>query len=208
MAKAEMFMGHLDQAEQLYADSLAVARSVGDGHYVAHALAGLGDVARERGLLDEAEALYQEGLELCRRIGSQPGIVSALQRIATIALARAQTDRSEELHREALKIARGQHNRRQVAISMAGLGACAVERKDMSLGIRVLGAAERHLGTSGVVLAPQERRWWDTRFASARELVGQEAFQGFLQEGRSMSMDAALELVADRTARNGPERAA
>jgi predicted ATPase/TolB-like protein len=208
MAKAEMFMGNLDRAEHLYSDSLAAARSVGDGHYVSYALAGLGDVARERGLLDEAEALYQEGLDLCRRIGSQPGIVSALHHIATIALARGHTDRSEELHREALSIARAQNNLRQVAISMAGLGACAVERKDMSRGIRILGAAERFLGSSGVVLAPQERRWWDTRFTTARELVGPEAFQGFLGEGRSMSLDAALELVAECKRSNGPGRAA
>ncbi|HEU4464043.1 MAG TPA: tetratricopeptide repeat protein [Gemmatimonadota bacterium] len=200
VAKANLLMGNLDDAERLYGEALSLARSVGDRHYVAYAMAGLGDVARERGLLEEAETRYQDGLDLCRRIDSRPGIASALQHIATIALATGQVDRSEELQREALEIARAQNNHRQVAISLAGLGACAVERSEAERGIRLLGAAERLLGNAGSAIAPQERRWSDARFAAARELVGQEAFPRLLEEGRSMSMDAAVELA---TARHG-----
>lgn len=198
LAKAALFMGNLDEAGDLLTEALSVARSVGDRHYVAYALAGLGDVARERGRLSEAEALYQEGLDLCRRIGSQPGIASALQHLATIALASGHADRSEDLHREALAIARGQNNRRQVAISLAGLGACAVDRKEVERGVRILGVAEHLLGSAGTVLAPQERRWWEARSEVARELVGPEAFQRLLEEGRSLSLETALELVSSK----------
>ena len=195
LAKTALFMGDLDRAGDLYDKALLVARSVGDRHYVAYALAGLGDVARERHRLDDAEALYQEGLDLCRRIGSQPGIVSALQHLAAIALASGKADRSEELHREALEIVRRLNNKRAMAISLAGLGASAVERKDVDRGVRILGAAERLMGSAGAVLPPPEQRWWQERFAAAIEALGSAKCGQLLEEGRSLSPEAAMALA-------------
>ncbi|HYO48187.1 MAG TPA: tetratricopeptide repeat protein [Gemmatimonadota bacterium] len=195
LAKTALFMGDLDRSGDLYDRALSVARSAGDRHYVAYALAGLGDVARERGHLDDAEALYQEGLDLCRLIGSQPGTASALQHLATIALASGSVERSGELHREALEISRRLKNRRGMAISLAGLGASALERRDVDLGVRILGAAERLVGSAGVVLPPHEQRWWKARFESAADAIGSETCERFREEGRSLSLDAVLELV-------------
>ncbi|MGH7567155.1 MAG: tetratricopeptide repeat protein [Gemmatimonadota bacterium] len=196
LGKTALFMGDLDGAGELFAQALSVARSAGDRHYVAYALAGLGDVARERDRLDDAEALYQEGLDLCRRIGSQPGVASALQDLAAIALASGRVDRSEELHHEALEITGRLNNRRGMAISLAGLGASAVERKDIDRGVRILGAAERLIGSAGTILPPHEQRWWKARFESAADAIGSETCERFRVEGRALSLVAVLELVS------------
>ena len=211
LAKAALHIGELDRAGELYSQALALARSIGDRHYVAYGLAGLGEVARQRGRLDEAEALYQEGLDLCRRIGSQPGIASALQHLATIALASGKADRSEELYREALEIDRRLNNKRGIAFSLAGLGATAVMREDGERGIRILGAAERLVGSSGAVLPPHEQQWWQDRFTMAVQAVGNTRGTDLLAEGRALSLEAGIELALERSAAvpgNPPGRAA
>lgn len=211
LAKAALHIGELDRAGELYSQALALARSIGDRHYVAYGLAGLGEVARQRGRLDEAEALYQEGLDLCRRIGSQPGIASALQHLATIALASGKPDRSEELYREALEIDRRLNNKRGIAFSLAGLGATAVMRQDRERGVRILGAAERLIGSSGAVLPPHEQQWWQDRFTTAVQALGTTRSGDLLAEGRSLSLEAGIELALERATAvpgNPPGRAA
>jgi predicted ATPase len=197
LAKTALYMGDLDRAGGLYTEAISVARSVGDRQNVANALAGLGDVARQRGRLDDAQALYQEGLDLCRRIGSQPGIASALQHLATMALASGRPERSEELYREALEIVRRLNNKRAIAFSLAGLGASAVERQDVERGVRILGAAERLVGSAGAVLPPHEQRWWQDRFVAAVEVLGSARSKELLAEGRSLSLEAGIELALE-----------
>jgi predicted ATPase len=199
LAKTALCMGDLDRAGDLYAESIALARSAGERSYTAYALVGLADVARQRGRIDEAQALYEEGLDLCRRIGSQPGIASALQHLATMALAAGKPDRSEELYREALEIVRRLNNKPSIAISLAGLGASAVGHEDGDRGVRILGAAERLAGSTGVVLPPHEQNWWRERFAVAEEALGSARCAELLEEGRSLSLEAAIDLALEGT---------
>jgi hypothetical protein len=46
-------------------------------------------------------------------------------------------------------------------------------------------------------LPPHEERWWRDRFAAAVEALGTEKSGGLLADGRSLSLEAGIELALD-----------
>jgi tetratricopeptide (TPR) repeat protein len=197
LAKTALSVGDVDRSDALYTEALSVAEGAGDRHYTAHALLGLGDVARQRGLLEIAQSRYREGLELCRQIGSQPGMASALQHLASIAFTFEDLERSDAYHHEALEITRRLNNRRGMAISLSGLGAAAIARQDVERGVRILGAAEHISGPSSSEFPMREHGVWRSGLQSAIAALGSETCDRLREEGRSMSLDAVLALTPD-----------
>jgi hypothetical protein len=60
-------------------------------------------------------------------------------------------------------------------------------------GAVVLGWVEGQLERIGAVLDPEDRQPYEAAVASARAQLGEEAFQKARQEGRAMSMEAAID---------------
>ena len=73
------------QAEQLLADTLALARRVGDQVLVPRALLNLGHTVLRRGDRRRAEGLVREGLHLLREVGDRGLICDGLNNLAIMA---------------------------------------------------------------------------------------------------------------------------
>jgi hypothetical protein len=120
---------HLEEAEALCQEGLALARELGDRQGIAQALSALCRVAAGRGDLDRAAGLCRESLVLRRALGDRRGIVECLEQMALLAVDAAAFERAATLFgaaaasREAIGIPvppvdRPEHDR---AMASAGL---------------------------------------------------------------------------------------
>ncbi len=122
--------GDHDAAQALLAESLMLARRVGDDHLAAHALFNLGNVAWQHGDLATADALCEESLALARRAGDRGTIAHVLGRLGGIAWDHGTYARSRTLLEESLALRRQQGDRQQIAHSLYSLGHVAWTQGD------------------------------------------------------------------------------
>jgi non-specific serine/threonine protein kinase len=93
-------------AQQYYARSLAVSRSIGDDRAIATALNGLAIIADDRGDLVASKSLYEESLAIRRRIGDTLGIGGTLSNLGMLSAEQRDYAASRSFHAEALHIFR------------------------------------------------------------------------------------------------------
>ncbi len=106
------YQGDYPRAQELCAESLAVARAHGDRRAIAAALTGTALVARTRGDCEDADRIFQEILGIYEEVGHRVGVARTLDRRGIVAwfleeyeLARSLLVESAEVFREVGDIA-------------------------------------------------------------------------------------------------------
>jgi predicted ATPase/DNA-binding SARP family transcriptional activator len=196
-AHALLSQGDCAQAEALCNECLPVARRAGARGYVASLLRILGIIAFHRGELDHAEGLLQESLELFRQMKSRLGVAACLTDLGTLVLQKGDIEQALAHHREGLRLKRPIPHRLGITRSLQGLAAVAVAAGRPGRAARLLGAAEALHEVIEAPLPPVEQPIWERDAAAAREALGDEAFAAALAEGRTMTMEQAVEEALD-----------
>jgi predicted ATPase/class 3 adenylate cyclase len=117
-------------ARLLFEESLAISQAVGDVHNRAHALSGLGDVARLQGSSTQAEALYQESLSLVRALGDAVATAWVLIDLSTLAVDRGESAAARSYLEESLAIHRAHGDKRSMSAALNNLGEVARYQED------------------------------------------------------------------------------
>ncbi|HEX6288940.1 MAG TPA: tetratricopeptide repeat protein [Herpetosiphonaceae bacterium] len=94
--------GDLEQAERLFAESLALSRELRDLRGIGLALSGVGRLAHLRGDTERAVALYEENLALFRQLGDTEEIAWTLTRLGILASEQRSYARATTLLEESL----------------------------------------------------------------------------------------------------------
>jgi len=97
-------LGEYARADEMLAESLALARGLGDAYGMAFALTMLGMIALDRGEYGRAAGLYDEALTITRGLGGAWAISAVLVHVGWVPLARGDYDRTVAVAREALSI--------------------------------------------------------------------------------------------------------
>jgi len=125
-----VFMGRYAAARDYLAESLTIARKLGDERSIAVALQpmgmaylGLGDVANARRLLEEA-------LALAEKRGEQSEIAAAANQVAQVLRASGDLDGAEQLYARALEIARALEDREIIAIGLLNMAMAVIGRSN------------------------------------------------------------------------------
>ncbi len=115
-------LGELDTARQLYEQSLAIRREIGDRNGIASALNNLGMLATGHGDLDQARELLEASLALRREI--DPGHIPAtvMNNLGDVAIAEGDAATAQRWNEAALAASREQGNIRRVAHSLHNIG--------------------------------------------------------------------------------------
>jgi tetratricopeptide (TPR) repeat protein len=111
-----------DQARQLYAQSLALYRTLDDRWGMANALWGVGSVTNDLGAYEEAERLQRESLTIRRVLGDQRGMAWSLLKLAQAVQDQGQLEEAEHLERESLAISRAVDERAATETGLIYLG--------------------------------------------------------------------------------------
>jgi predicted ATPase/class 3 adenylate cyclase len=187
----------------LHEESLALRRELGEKGGIALSLNNLGTLAWQRGDYTGAGALLEESLALRRELGDRKGIANSLGNLGGMACEQGDYTGAGALYEESLALRRELGDKQGIAVSLAGLGVVAVGMGEVERGAKLLGVVEGLLESLGAVLNREDRLPYERAVASARSLLGEEAFERAWQEGRGMSMEEAIDYALERTISSG-----
>ena len=186
--------GDLDRAERMYAESADLRRTLGDGHAsLAVVLGNLMMVALDRRDLVTARRIGEEVLAMVADSDQWMHAVT-LQLLADVAVEEDDVFRARNLLQRALPVLQhlGTYRLVEYIDSCAGLSA-AQGQPDVAA--RLMGAAEAALDAMGAQIVPADALLRERRAEAARRHLGPHAFADLREEGRSLSLEAAVELA-------------
>lgn len=119
-----------DAAHGFYAESLALAKKLGDAHGVAKVTINLGAAAQELGQLERARILFDESLTQYRHINYRHGIAAALTYLGEVALAQGKPDNARHYMEESLQLSREAGDRQSMVGILVSLGKLNTQHGD------------------------------------------------------------------------------
>lgn len=119
------FRGILDKAQELYGESLTIARKSGDQAQISQSLRGLGAVAYMRNDHPAARGYIDEALEISRNAEDRFGIAASLGRLGDIAYCEGNFKESQDYSKDALEIFRDLGYQEGICSKLSTVGAAA-----------------------------------------------------------------------------------
>jgi tetratricopeptide (TPR) repeat protein len=176
--------------QRLSEESLQTARAAGDRKREATALHHVVEALRRQGEYEAARPLYHESLALHRELGDRRGVALELHNLGNLERLTGDPRAAGELFSESLALCRELGNSRTGAYCLLGLGNVAAAEGEPERAARLLSAAEGLLAQSGAALDPDYRDEYERSLETAREALGEAAFEEARAAGRSLGIDA------------------
>jgi len=182
------------EASQLLDESHAIFRDLGDSWGSAGSLHSLGVVTHRRGDAVAARSLVEESLALARAAGDKWRTANALETLGEIACSMDDFRGARSRHTESLTLWRELGHPGHIALNLVGLAAVVGKEGDPSRAARLLVAADKLVHARGSP-RPSLRTGLDHDIAAVRAALGEDAFTAAYNEGRALSLDAAVALA-------------
>jgi DNA-binding CsgD family transcriptional regulator len=141
---------------------------------------------------EAARSQYEQGLELFREIGDEWRFGYWFYRQGLWAFEEGDYAAASSLFRRSLDVWQHMPDKRSFAVGLTGLGGAYAKLGQAHRGAVLLGAGENILAPLGQVGQLDDRPPYEQGLESARAQLGDLAFERALQEGRDMSMEAAI----------------
>jgi predicted ATPase/DNA-binding CsgD family transcriptional regulator len=109
-------------ARNLFEESLAIDREVGEPISLAATLINLGNVANAQGDFQMAQSSYTEALEIFRKVGENPGQAWALQSLANVAQRQNDFATALSMYEETVEIWQKAGYREPIAVGLIDIG--------------------------------------------------------------------------------------
>jgi non-specific serine/threonine protein kinase len=178
-------------AEELFSQMLAEARRAGDVRLTARALANLSVLLQERGDNEGAQRVLEESLFLARQL-QEKWLMSAVSGNVGLAIGTHDPPRAKALLRESLALAHESGHRWLLAGGLESLGWLLAYSESPSDAAILLGAAEGLREVIGSIRGKRSQSVVDRAMETARERLGQTAFDAAWRSGRAMSVEDAV----------------
>ncbi|HTC85219.1 MAG TPA: tetratricopeptide repeat protein [Candidatus Acidoferrum sp.] len=202
----EAVPGHFEVALERYQTALELFRTLGDDSGVVSVLVGLGMVEYLTGNLERAAEVGAESNALSRRLGDHYRLASSLGIQARVALDRGLADDAFAYASEALRLFADVADPTGMEMSIDDLGLIAYREGDMTLGLRLGGAAAALRDRTAGGAPPSLVKRGDF-LDEARERMGPGEADANWAVGHAMTVDAAVAaaLVRSSLARARPQ---
>jgi non-specific serine/threonine protein kinase len=191
------------RALQLNGEALALFREIGDTWSVSETLGFRGMLSLERGNLPDARRNLEEGLELARRLGHKRGIGLWLLYLGCLAYVEGDRRQTYELLEESVQILK-ERSPVLVDLGLAYLGCAAIDLGRHAPGVRLLAVVAArspdYVALSSLHVSVDWAARADAAIATARAVLGEEAFAAAWAEGQSMTPEQALEYALEEEA--------
>jgi tetratricopeptide (TPR) repeat protein len=189
--------GDYERAEELYAEAISAATSVGDRKLIGIATNNLGNVAMQRREFTRAIALFQRALQISREIGTHDETAVVTLNIAECLLHLERFDEATHAAREGLLLARQVGSSYAMEYGFFLFAALAWRRGDEDTHtVRLLGITEALRDELGGV--NEDKAELELLAAMTGDLVaslGDTGYATALAEGRAMGLDKAVDFV-------------
>lgn len=190
-----MALREYELGRSLLTEALSLMREQGNTHRVAGILKILGDLTRSEGAYADARSLYEQSLAIYRELDAASDSASVLCSLAHTAMHLGESEHAHELLNESLALQRAAGNERGKAECLLGFGALAIVHGLPIQGVRLLAAAVTWAAESILNSYPGERVTYEKSLAAAKTELAEQAFIEAQREGRTMTMEQAIELA-------------
>jgi predicted ATPase/tetratricopeptide (TPR) repeat protein len=187
--------GNYAEARELLVESIQLAWASGNHEGVSWSQSILGNVLRAEGDYAPAEEMFARSLTYYDDFGVKPSWSPILGWRANLARLGGQLDKARERLREALVVLREVGNPLRIAEVFCFAGLLAIQEGNAERGVRLLGAALACGPIFRNAFDPAELADLDASFATARSVLGEDAFDRAHAEGQTLSFDQALALA-------------
>lgn len=191
--------GDYAAAHRLFEESLAIFRELGNIDGVAWALYRLGRVARRQGDYAAARPLHEEAVAFFRAHGNKVGIGRALMSLGDMERLQNAYDRARALCAEAMLLLRDA-DKPSVADCLEKFASLARSKSRPERAARLFGATEALRDAIGYRLPPADRLEYDRDVLAVRTGLGAKAFTEAWSEGRTMTLEQAIEYALSNDA--------
>ena len=185
--------GRPEAAEAAFREALEIWERTGDKQRVAVGVHNAALLALDQGRLDEAATMLVRAHDISRDIGDRMEMAYAMADLVRVDVERGDLDGATAALAASLPRAHTMMARIIVLLALEGAAGLAAARGDDGLGIRLWAAASADREVSGFANMPADQRLLDARMAEARERLQPETVAASWDEGRAMSVDAAIE---------------
>ena len=155
----------------------------------------LGTTSGALGDMDTAYTAFTEERALYQGTGNEWGTASAHGNLAEVALRLGDTGTAARHQSACLELAVAQGSTTMVAFSVIVAARLAGFREDWSTACRLHAQGERLLEQTGLELYEDDRRQSEELLAEARQALGDEAFDRWVEDGRHLDVPAAVDLA-------------
>jgi predicted ATPase len=193
LGELELERGNLDHARAHLEQTLAAFRQLGVPDLAAWAHYSLSAVAVVGGDNATARAEHDLALAAFRQLGDEGGVAAAHALLGLVAARGGDQGRAADLHRQALDVAERIDEPDMLSLVLQAMAVAAVVAGQAERAALLLGAAEgrwRDSLASGRPPGMADRlpsRLLDDAVATARRMLGDEAFEAALARGRVLS---------------------
>jgi predicted ATPase len=188
-------LGRLQEGETLVRSGVEMARQAHLRDLEAEAFSALGLLARVQGRPDESERLFLEGAAIAKEVGYRWHEGSSLWLAAKVALDRGDAAIAEKRIRDALNLIVSERDRTSTLVGLHTMAAALAGAGAPEEGARLIGAvaaAGEKIGFFPERMDPLDGAMTVERVRSA---LDEDAYDRAYEEGRFLSVRAALELA-------------
>lgn len=195
--------GELDGATTLYERELALQREIGSRLGIALALSGLGVVALDKGDYALSVEVSMESHNLYQELGSKSLNAMVLQNLGFATMNLGEHARSVEFQNHCLRLTVENGDKRGIACGLEGVAA-AIALFDTSpqsaeRSARIFGAADALRAELNVPLPPADFALMECSMTSARNTLGEEAFNAAWAVGKELPLEKVVAEALDAT---------
>jgi predicted ATPase/DNA-binding CsgD family transcriptional regulator len=190
-------MGDVERGKEIYEEGAALCREAGYTFRLPDFLLSLGYQLLLEGDYERGAALNEEAAALCREHGYARSLNLSLDNLGWATLLEGHHERARPFYEESLRVSKELGDRACASESLDGLACIAGAEGEARRAGRLFGAAEAMRETLGEAvpfqLKPEEIAWREPHRLGARSLLGEEAWEEALAEGRAMGLKEAIE---------------
>jgi hypothetical protein len=187
--------GDLAAAGRLCQESLALYRELRLADGIAACLRTIGHLALQQQEWDAARAVYEESLALLEELGNKVRVGAAQRDLALVACARRDWVEARARIEESLALFRQVGGQIEAMGCLETLAEIVGGEGEAERGARLLGAAEALSETVDRPRWPVERHAYERGTAALRAVLGEAAFAAARAEGRTLTLDQAIDLA-------------
>jgi len=156
---------------------------------------GFGNLLRLQRQFQKAREKYKIAMQTMREIGFTRNVVMIKSDLAHILRQEGNYPEAMSAYRETLKEWQGMGHRAAVAHQMECVAFIAKSLEQVEKATKLLGAAEALRQKIGIDMAPYEREEYEKEVSDLKANMDGKEFASLWAEGRSMTMDEAIELA-------------
>ncbi|HMQ70546.1 MAG TPA: tetratricopeptide repeat protein, partial [Ignavibacteria bacterium] len=190
-----MDQGVYEKASVFYEESLAINRDTGDKRGIANCLNNLGITSYEKEEFEKATEYHEESLAIRHEIGDERGISSSLYDLGNVLISVGKFKNAQEYYQESLSRYIVSGNKINIANNLLRLIELHLKfRSDSSL-INLLGFVKQYSDSNKIIHGKSEQGIFDESILKMKEKMSFEEFKKSFEEGKSMTLEEAADLI-------------